>query len=288
MAEIETKEILDFVDKMPGFSPAVLKIISLANDPKANPGDIVNAISMDPVLTAKILRLVNSAYFGPGRNIASLNRAVIMLGFNTIKNIALSVSVATALSIRGDFKWFTNDEYWEHCLGCALAARMLAKATGVGPLQVEEFFVAGLLHDIGKAVMIQRYGAECQRIYDPEQAPGRPRHELERESFGISHARLGGLIAQRWKFPESLSTAISFHHAPMEAPEDHRHLALIVHVANYTSHHLKIGIQTPANLDNISEKAREAFDMPADEIIETTTGLSEAVEDAKVFLQKVS
>lgn len=284
---IEAKKLVDFVEKMPGFSPAVLKIISLSNDPKSSPNDLVNAISMDPVLTAKILRLVNSAYFGPGKNIASLNRAVIMLGFNTIKNIALSVSVASAISIHGDFKWFSNDEYWEHCLGCALACRKLGKALSVGPLQVEEYFVAGLLHDIGKAVLIHSYGKDMEEIYDPDFEPGKPRHEIETGRFGMSHAGLGGMIARKWKFPESLSTAIEKHHTPLDAADEIRQLALAVSVANRCSHHLKIGIQTSKNLDTISDKIWNALGLSKDDSLQLLSGLEEDVDKAKAFLQKV-
>ena len=287
MTDIDVKKLVDYVDRMPGFSPAVLKIISLSNDMRSTPNDLVNAVSMDAVLTAKILRLVNSAYFGPGKNIASLNRAVIMLGFNTIKNIALSVSVASAINIRSDFEWFSNDEYWEHCLGCALASRMIAKAVGVGPLETEEYFVAGLLHDIGKAVFIQRFRGDCKEIYNPDFKPETPRYNLELERFGLSHATLGGMIAQRWKFPDSLSSAIESHHTPLEGPEEHRKRALVVHVANLVSHHLKIGIQTSLNLDIIDDEVWTALNLDQDKVLSQVSGLEEAVENAKAFLQKV-
>ncbi|VAX19366.1 hypothetical protein MNBD_NITROSPINAE03-665, partial [hydrothermal vent metagenome] len=93
MAETDTGRLLDLVEKMPGFSQTVTKIVALANDPNSTPADLVKTISMDPVLTAKLLKLINSAYFGLAHPIVSLQRAAIMLGFNTVKNIALSLSV---------------------------------------------------------------------------------------------------------------------------------------------------------------------------------------------------
>lgn len=284
--ELQTRQLVEIVDRMPGFSPAVAKIIALANDPATKPADLVNAISMDSVLTAKILRLVNSAYFGPGRNIASLGRAVIMLGFNTIKNMALSVSVASAVSIKSGFRWFSNDEYWEHCLGCALAARELARASGAGA-RAEEYFVAGLLHDIGKAALIHGLQDKIEKIYDPDLEPETPRFMLETELLGLNHAEVGRMIAEKWRLPGSLAFAIGSHHAPLKASEESRGMALTVHVADLAAHQLKIGIQTTQNLDSIFEKVWETFGLSREETIASVSGLENAVDDAKAFLQKV-
>ncbi|MGK7344207.1 MAG: HDOD domain-containing protein [Candidatus Nitrospinota bacterium M3_3B_026] len=284
--ELQARQLVDLVDRMPGFSPAVAKIIALANNPATKPAELVNVISMDSVLTAKILRLVNSAYFGPGRNIASLGRAVIMLGFNTIKNMALSVSVASAVSIKSGFRWFSNDEYWEHCLGCALAARELARASGAGA-RIEEYFVAGLLHDIGKAALIQGLEARIEKIYDPNLEPETPRFMLETERLGLNHAEVGQMIAEKWKLPDSLTIAIGHHHTPLKAPEEGRGMALTVHVADIAAHHLKIGIQTTQNLDTIYDRVWEAFGLSREQTLDAISGLESAVDDAKVFLQKV-
>ncbi|MBI5815301.1 MAG: HDOD domain-containing protein [Nitrospinae bacterium] len=264
-----------------------MKIISLANDPKSSPTDLVNAVTMDPNLTARILKLINSAYFG-NRGVASVNRAVMLLGFNTIKNIALSVAVTSTIKVRDDFKWFTNNEFWEHNLGCAIASRNLAKAMGVGALQVEEYFVAGLVHDMGKGALIHKLGKEdSETIYNPEYEPASPRHEVEKEMLGMSHGEISGIIAQKWKFPESLAAAIAFHHNPMEAPAEHRKLALTVRIADHCCHLLKIGIQTTMNLGNITREEWGSFTMKPEDVKNTLTGLPEAVESARDFLTDV-
>ncbi len=284
MDESNSTDLIKFVEKMSGFSPVVMKIISLANNPQSSPGDLVSAISMDAMLTAKLLKLVNSAYFGVGKAISSLNRAVIMLGFNTIKNIALSVAVISAINIKDDFKWFSNEQFWEHCLGCAIASRTMAKAMKTSPFQVEEHFVAGLLHDIGKAVLIQKHKDECEKIYDPEFEPSTLRVDLENKHFNVSHAMLGNMIAQQWKFPQSLSQSIAFHHNPISEGKEINQLALSVYVADHYTHLLKIGIQDSANLDSISSETWEAFGLDQDEVESCLSGLSEEVENAKEFI----
>ncbi|MBI4667340.1 MAG: HDOD domain-containing protein [Nitrospinae bacterium] len=286
MSRLEQQQILEFVDKLPGFSPAALKIISLANNPNTSPTELVNAISMDPMLTAKMLKLVNSAYFG-SRGVASLNRAVMLLGFNTVKNISLSLAVVGGIRVRGEFKWFTNDQFWEHCLACAIVTKSLAKKMNVGALEVEEFFVAGLVHDMGLAALIQKMPKEMGDIYDPSYQPERPRHNVEKEMLGFSHPELSGLIARRWKFPPSLVAAIEHHHDPLAAPEEHRRLAAAVHLADSGCHSLKIGIQTEINIGNITKEELAAAGLEPDQVEESLVGLPEAVEGARFFLEKV-
>lgn len=289
MTDVIKNELLEFVDKLPGFSAAVLKIISLSNDPKSSPTDLVAAVSMDPMLTAKLLRLVNSAYYSPSQAISSLNRAVIMLGFNTIKNMALSVAVVSSINIKDSFKWFSNEQFWEHSLSCAIASRTLAKATKAGALEVEEFFVAGLLHDMGRAALIQRYSEECERIYDPESVPLSTFYEREIEEFDISHAQLGAVIARHWKLPESLCMAIERHHDPLSLDVNGKEgrLAITVHIADQYSHKLKIGIQNSGNLGNISNEVWASFKLKPEEADASLSDLEQGVIDAKDFLQDI-
>ncbi len=285
MSVLEQKRLLEYVEKLPGFSPAALKIISLANNLSSSPTDMVNAITLDPTLTARILRLINSAYFG-GRSVSSLNRAVILLGFNTIKNIALSLAVVSSIQVKGSFRWFTNDQFWEHCLACAIAAKSMAKAMDVSAVEVEEYFIAGLIHDMGMAALIQ-IAPEMEKIYDPSYRPEVARHDLEKETLGVSHAELSGMMARKWKFPASLAFAIEGHHAPLTAPKEHRQIALAVSFANHGCHSIKIGIQTPINIGKISEEERASFPLESEKLAECLSGLPEAVESARLFLENV-
>lgn len=285
MSILEQKRLLEYVEKLPGFSPAALKIISLANNLSTSPTDMVNAITLDPTLTARILRLINSAYFG-GRSVSSLNRAVILLGFNTIKNIALSLAVLSSIKVKESFRWFTNDQFWEHSLACAIAAKSMAKAMDVSAVEVEEYFIAGLIHDMGMAALIQ-ISPEMERIYAPSYRPEAARHDLEKEILGVSHAELSGMMARKWKFPASLAFAIEFHHSPLSAPKEHRLVALAVSFANHGCHSIKIGVQTPINIGNISEEERASFPLEPEKLAECLSGLPEAVESARLFLENV-
>jgi len=282
---VETARLLELVERMPAFSHTVAKIIALANDPASSPKDLVSAISMDAVLTAKLLKLINSAYFGLRQPVVSLQRAVIMLGFNTVKNIALSISVTGTLKISKGFKWFTPDQFWEHSLGCAVASKALAQRLEVGNMEVEEYFIAGLLHDIGKTLLLQAFTQALEEVYEAARAPGASLIALEKERFGMSHDELGGVIARHWKFPEPLVAAIAGHHNPLEGPTETLRLRVVPHIANAYCNMRKISTHPDVNPDTISGQVWEALSLTPKEAFDSLKDLEGTLQRAKIFLQ---
>ncbi len=287
MANVDNGRLFELVEKMPAFSTTVAKVISLANNPQSSPSDLVNTITMDPVLTAKLLKLINSAYFGLRQPIVSLNRAVIMLGFNTVKNVTLSISVAGTIKVKENFKWFSRDQYWEHSLACAVASKAIALKAGISVLDLEEYFIGGLLHDIGKTLMIHAFTSDCEEIYDPVYEPDRLREELEKERFGMTHADLGGIIAKQWKFPESLVDGIAKHHNPMEGVEENHLLRTIIYIANYFCNEKNISTHPLINPVNIPEEVWNSFKLDKEQTAQSLDEMEDTLEKAKIFLQVV-
>lgn len=285
MAKTDTGRLFDLVDKMPGFSQTVTKIVALTNDLNSSPTDLVKTISMDPVLTAKLLKLINSAYFGLAQPIVSLQRATIMLGLNTVKNISLSLAVTGALKIKGSFKWFTGDQVWEHSLACAVASKSIAKKAGVSALDLEEYFVAGLLHDIGITMFVNAFTDDCEEIYNPDFEPDTSVRKLERERFGMAHDELGGIMAERWKFPESLVKAVSGHHDPYQSGGEGLLLRQVVHIANHFCNEREISIHPGSNPDTIDDKTWSDFKLSVEETTECLSDLDNTIEKAKIFLK---
>ncbi|MBF0171580.1 MAG: HDOD domain-containing protein [Nitrospinae bacterium] len=281
---IDPQRLINALDSMSAFSPAALKIIDIANRINAEAAHLVEAVQKDPMLMAKVLKLVNSAYFGMRTPVSSLSRAVILLGFNTIKNIALSVALTSGMKVADSFRWFDNEAFWRHCLACGLASKDLAHAQGVSLREADEYFVAGLLHDIGKVIILKEYAADCAELYDPSYRPDTPKYRLEQERFGMDHASLGGRMATSWKFPPSLAGAIAWHHEPLLAPDEARRLALTVHMANRTVHDRKIGIQADTNLGSIAGEIAAGFPLDDQAVAKAVTGLEEKVDEAKAFL----
>lgn len=281
------EEIIRQIDELPAYSSTILKIMSIANNPKASAVDLIQVISLDPLMTTKVLGLVNSAYFGAREKVVSLKRVVIMLGFNTIKNVAIGSAVVSSIKMRNNYRWFTGDQFWEHSLGVGIGAKIIAAHAGVSAQDQDEYFIAGLLHDVGKVVLIQHNPDEHARIWAADFEPGSAKTELEEEEFGIDHAELGGLVAKKWNLPTSLLEPIRLHHslAPTGNPAVDR-MVSAVHVADYVCNDREIGIKNRCG--TIGYKVRDALNclsIGENEIAPLFTDLEKKVEDARDFLK---
>ncbi|MFQ5432969.1 MAG: HDOD domain-containing protein [Nitrospinota bacterium] len=288
MAEFKSfankEDLLRMLDKIPQFSVTVAKVIKLSGDPNASPKQIIHAISLDPELTARVLKLINSSYFGVTSKIVSLQRAVVMLGMNTIKNVAISSSVLSKIKLRGNFKWYTNSEFWEHCLACAVASKMIAAKIGISMQQREEFFIAGLLHDIGKVIFLQYLTEDFSVIEDPDFAPGEKKSDIELREFGVDHAELGSIMAERWKLPERLSEAIHQHHNPVMDGGEMDQVKAAVHLADVACNRMGIGIKKALDLNAVSDGTWSALSIKPCEPEVFLEGIEQKVDEAKVFL----
>lgn len=261
----------------------VAKVMHLSNDMRASPKDLIHAISLDPVLTAEVLRLINSAYFGMKQTVVSLNRAVILLGVNTIKNVAIGSAVIGAMKMR-NFKYFTSDEFWEHSLGVATGSKILAARLGVPAQDRDEYFIAGLLHDIGKVIFVQHAAEEFARLSDPGHRPGVAKSKVEEEIMGVSHAELGMLIAKKWELPPQLLDTIHGHHAPSFGGANDQ-VKAAVHLADWYCNRVEIGIKRRGEMEMLSPEVWDILKIPEDGAGDVFKDLGKMVEDAKVFLK---
>lgn len=225
--------VLEEIDRLPSLPRAVIEVLRLTADPRSRAREVADAIGQDPALTARVLRLVNSAWFGFSAPIATAHHAVVILGFETVR--ALAVGVAALRTARASGAAAAPlDEYWRHSAAVASCARDIAR-TALPAASWGEAFTAGLLHDVGHLVLASvapkalRWVLECGRRH------ARPLPRLEREILGLDHAELGAYAAERWGLPEVLVSAIRHHHDPRKA-EEYRDIVAAVHLANIVAH----------------------------------------------------
>jgi HD-like signal output (HDOD) protein len=286
--ERNLKRIQATIARMPSLSTTVVKVLETCNDPLASANDLKRVISLDPVLTGRVLKLINSAYFALGKSITSLPRAIIMLGVNTVKNLALSFAILKNMKGNGSFSAFTTEEFWLHCLGVGVVAKSLAAVKGLLPAEQEEYFVAGLLHDLGKLPLNNQFPEEYLQVCKSVGKESEPFYLSEDRLLGIDHCRVGGMISQKWQLGVGLVETMSYHHNPDDCTENNRDLVSTIALANQIVIGLKIGtagdrISDSAMLDLLTDKVGVDYGKLSD-----FHGLVfREIEKARIFLEIV-
>ncbi|MDX8395313.1 MAG: HDOD domain-containing protein [Mariprofundaceae bacterium] len=204
------EKLTALVDQMPPFPKSVHRIIELAGDMNCAPKDLVQVIEHDPVITVKLLKLVNSAYFSLAKSISSIRHALVYLGLNTVKNLALSIATVDSLP-RKNLSFFNTNQFLLHSLTTASIAQSLAKEYDPDG-DAAEVFVAGLLHDFGKVVLAQFMSEEFEKAIQLAQEKNISLHLAEKEVIGADHTEVGAMLVEKWQLPDELGIFIRQHH----------------------------------------------------------------------------
>jgi len=235
------KKIKAYIVRMPSLSTTVVKVLETCNDPQASANDLQRVISLDPVLTGRVLKLINSAYFSLGKPISSLTRAIIMLGVNTVKNLALSFSILDNLKGKAENQFFSADDFWQHSLCVGVVAKALSTLIGVPVAAREEYFVAGLLRDLGKLPLRIEFPKEYYRICSNAASSQSSLYRSETRALGIDHGAVGGIIAKKWRLGATLVETLSNHHRPDACSDQNCEFVSTVELANQLALRLNIG-----------------------------------------------
>lgn len=222
------EKILKDVDSLPTFPENIIKIQHLCNQKETSILEISDHISRDPALTADVIKLSNSAGFVPGKKISNIKDAVKIIGF---KNLYLILTASAAKKILSN-KYKKFELIWEHCVRVAYYSRQIAKMKHLAKI-ADSAFITGLLHDIGKIVLLNADEKIIHTISEiTKNKQLRSSSILEEISVGISHAEIGGLIAEKWNFPDDLKLSIANHHSPLNTDPAYKELTYIVYLAN--------------------------------------------------------
>lgn len=220
---------LDGIEDLPTLPSVASEVNGLVHEPDSSVRNLSAAIEKDQAMTAKILKLVNAAFFGLPSRVGNIPHALVLLGFNTVRNAVLSVSVIRAFSPKRSVEGFDIREFWRHSISVAVTSRFLAEKTRLYP--VDDSFTAGLLHDIGKFVLSQHFPDSFCRVLVAAARDGITFSEAEKREIPLDHAGIGAYLGSRWKLPSSLVEAIHHHHEST----DHiagQNLLTLVHTAD--------------------------------------------------------
>ncbi|OGV39709.1 MAG: hypothetical protein A2020_08780 [Lentisphaerae bacterium GWF2_45_14] len=214
-------------------------IVKIINDSKSNARDLKAIIEIDPPLTAKVLRTANSAYYYSRRQISDIEEAVIWIGFDNLKEIALSQKVCEIFQKNDDFMEYSRTRLWKHCIAVGLLAKMIYRME-FGE-SGENIYAAGLLHDIGIIVEDQFYEEEFKQVLHDYQIDKSTLHTAESKFWGYDHADIGQAVASSWQLPEDLMISIGFHHNFEEVPPDYMRMATTLALADNLCHESGFG-----------------------------------------------
>lgn len=230
MTNTQTKEIYKQVDNFPALPATVNKVMAVTGDPESSANDLMNAILPDPSMCATIMKIANSAFFGIPRNVSSIEQAVVVLGFEEIRNIVLGKAVFNSFQ-NFNLNRESIDLFWEHSFTCGLAAKLIGEHLKLSP---SELFIAGLIHDIGKLAMLITFPGDYALLYELTEPYQFRSVVREREEYSVSHDVIGLRILNKWLFPEKLLMAAGYHHQPEKA-NSYRTYPIIIQMADMLS-----------------------------------------------------
>lgn len=228
MKQDKVKRIMAQVKAFPGMPATSAKLITMLKDPDSSAAQIEEVLKYDPGLTANILKLTNSAYFGIPAKVSSVKQAVVLLGWKRLLQLVMTMCMSTVMKKPVLGYDLPHGELWRHSVAVSVAAELVVKALKIP--QADEVFTAALLHDVGKLVLGGFVQNDLHQI-EAMVAKGIAFEVAEFIVLGTDHAQIGAKILEKWSFPESLVNAVHWHHDP-EACENHCTFSDIVHVAN--------------------------------------------------------
>jgi len=231
------KRLVSQMETLPSLPSLCRTIEQELRSPEASTRKIAEIISQDIGMSAKVLQLVNSAFFGIRRHVATPGHAAVLLGLETIRNLVLSVHVFAQFD-QADLGGLSLKVLWDHSMNVGMYARQLARSQNMDPGTVDHAFTGGLLHDAGKLVLAANLTEEYASVLARTSRKGIALHEAEREVFGSTHAEVGCYLMGLWGLPDPIVEALAFHHCPSRHGEEGFTPVTAVHVANILEHEM--------------------------------------------------
>jgi len=264
-----------------------LKIIELVESPSSTAQDLHKVISNDPALCSRILKVVNSAFYGLPGQIGSINRAIVLLGLNAVKNIAIAASLAKLFRGGSLTPEFSAKDLWSHSIATAAGCKMIADAMKLG--LGDEAFLAGLIHDIGIIVEIQFDRHKLIETIgkvgpDSNGVPANEMLEAEAEIFGANHQEFGQGLCEKWKFPRTFALVTGYHHRPLDLGADQRTLVTVVHAADKLAGAIKPGFRLDLTSLEIAPDVLDALRLTQAQVDEVAAKLPAQIESVSGML----
>ncbi len=276
---LEAVKKITMISALPEVTAQIIKTV---DDPRSSAGQLHKIVAHDPALVTRILKVVNSPFYGLPGQIGSIERAIVLLGLNAIKNIAVATSLGQMFRGAKLCDGFAAKDLWTHCVAVGVAARDLGKQM---KLQVaDEAFLAGMIHDLGLLVSLQLHPEQLRAACERARTGTENFCDVERELIGMDHQQLGQALAEQWKFPRSCQLVAGHHHRPAGLADQSRQLVTIVYAADTICSQSKHGFNLTALHQKMYDAGMSDVKLDQSMIDRTTANLDELVAGASTLL----
>jgi HD-like signal output (HDOD) protein len=275
------REIVKQIASIATLPEVTNKVIAIVENPGSSAADLHRVVAHDPAMISRILKVVNSAFYGLPGQIASLERAIILLGLNAVKNIAVAASLGQLFKGTKLCDAFSARDLWLHCVGVGITARDLARNMGVS--LADEAFLAGMIHDLGILVSLQLYPQKLKETCELTLAGSTNFSDAEIQFMGIDHQQLGQSLCEHWKFPRTLQLVAGYHHRPTTLSNETRLLVTLVSVADTLCCQMKHGFYLTAQDQSLEKLGYASVGLDEACINKTKENMPELMSNALVF-----
>ncbi len=262
------------------------KIISIVEDPRSTARDLHSLIKGDPALSARLLKVVNSAFYGLPGQVSTLDRAIVLLGLATVKNIAIAASISRLFTGTRISESFTARDLWRHSVAVAVLSRQIRRQCCTQQPDADEAFLGGLIHDLGLLVIRQAFPQQLAEVIDRCEQTGGTFCAVEEEVLGANHQAFGQALATKWKFPNRLRAIVGYHHNVHTLAPEHQMTTRIVAIADTVASQEKLGFHLTAAHQTLDPETLSSVDLAPEALEAMRAELAENVAAAESSLSE--
>ena len=278
----QLRNIIMTTRDLPAMPQVAAKVLELSSDPNTSAQKLQQVIADDQAMTARILKIANSAMYSCSRKVKTLTEAIVMLGFNSIRSLVVTSAARNLYNTQSSRTGLKERLLWEHSIGTAFACRILAQK--FAPNLTEEAFLAGLMHDIGKLVLNQKVPQEFDEIVQVVYNENRSFYATEVEVLGFDHTQVGSMLVNKWKLSPLLEDVILKHHDPSALRAEDT-LLVLLDLANKLCHKMSIGFIEDPDLDLATCPANRILGLPPEGFEHVATAIKDTLEtEMEIFV----
>ena len=276
--------IFENIKHLPTLPDIVQKLITLIQDDRTSAGDLSKLISYDQAISLRLLKVANSAYYGFLKEVATIQHAIVILGFDEVKRLSLGIGMINFMSGMSDVSFRLLQDLWKHSVACSLATQIISKKIDVDP---EITTTAALLHDIGKLVLDSVFSSEYRSVMDQVKTESSFALDAEKDIFGFDHADVGLWLCSKWKLPPALLLPIAYHHNVEHADKLTMLTVSIVHLADIIAHKGGMGNYGDATIPPLNESAKAILQVNEEAIKAMVEDLMSEEEKVQAFISAI-